>query len=353
MAFPLTVIAGNEAREQLAEHGWQPELFKALVGASGGAKLLGIAHLDRMIFTDFLGRSNHSMELYGSSIGSWRHAALASADKANAIKQLQYRYLNQTWDQDDPRPAQQIVDNLCEWVLDGFLNQESINSIVDHPRFTTHIVTARGRGLNNRANDWLLGIGMAASAIGNLVHRKLLSLGFQRVVFSSGPSRAFTFQDFDTLHVPLTQDLLKPALLASGSIPFLMRGVNFQQGAAPGQYWDGGVVDYHFDFSNQTGEGMVLYPHFDSSVIKGWFDKQLLWRRTTAKLLRRTVVIAPSDNYIKQLPSRKIPDRKDFFRYNEPERLKHWQTAVEQSKALAAAFEKMISHPDPLAYLKG
>ena len=110
MAFPLTVIAGNEAREQLAEHGWQPELFTALVGSSGGAKLLGIAHLDRMIFTDFLGRSNHSMELYGSSIGSWRHAALASADTANAIKQLQYRYLEQTSDQNDPRPAQQIVD---------------------------------------------------------------------------------------------------------------------------------------------------------------------------------------------------------------------------------------------------
>jgi len=352
MAFPLTVIAGEEAKEQLAEHGWQPELFKALVGASGGAKLLGIAHLDRTIFTDFLGGASHPVELYGSSIGSWRHAALASADTVDAIEQLQNRYLNQTWDQDDPRPAQQIVDGLCEWVLDGFLDQGSINSIIDHPRFTTHIVTSRGRGLNNRANDWLLGIGMTASAIGNLAHRQLLSLGFQRVVFSSGPSRAFTFRDFNTLHVTLNQDNLKPALLASGSIPFLMGGINFPHGAAPGQYWDGGVLDYHFDFSNQTGDGIVLYPHFGSEVIKGWFDKQLPWRRTTSKLLQRTVVIAPSNDYIKQLPGGKIPDRKDFSHYKEPERLKRWQTALDHSKVLAGAFEKMISHPNPLAYLK-
>ena len=54
MAFPLTVIVGTEARAQLTELGWQPELFKAMVGASGGAKLLGIAHLDRTIFTNFL-----------------------------------------------------------------------------------------------------------------------------------------------------------------------------------------------------------------------------------------------------------------------------------------------------------
>ncbi|SVB52424.1 uncharacterized protein METZ01_LOCUS205278, partial [marine metagenome] len=281
------------------------------------------------------------MELYGSSVGSWCHAALASADAVSALEKLQYRYLNQVWEQDDPRPAHEIVDGLCEWVLDGFLNQESINSIIDHPRFTTHIVTARGRGLNNRPNDWLLAIGMGSSAIGNILYRDLLILGFQRVVFSSGPSRAFSFHDFDTAHVPLTQDLVKPALIASGSIPFLMGGLNFQQGNLPGQYWDGAVIDYHFDFINQTGEGMILYPYFSTSVIQGWFDKKLPWRRTPAEPLRRTVVVAPSNNYLKQLPRGKVPNRKDFTRYNDAERLKNWQTAVERSKVLGAAFEEM------------
>ncbi len=351
MTFPLTVIAGNEAKEQLAQHGWQPELFTALVGASGGAKLLGIAHLDRAIFKNFLGKAHHQMELYGSSIGSWRHAALASGESADAIEELQYRYLNQKWAHDDPRPTQEIVDSLCEWVLDGFLNEEAVNSIINNNRFTTHIVTARGRGLNNRANDWLLAIGMTASAIGNLMHRELLSLGFQRVVFSSGPPHAFKFKDFNTLHIPLTQELLKPALLASGSIPFLMGGINLRQVSAPGQYWDGGIIDYHFDFGNQVGEGMILYPHFDTNVIKGWFDKRIPWRITATKLLSKTVFVAPSQHYLKQLPGGKIPDRKDFSRFSEKERIKRWHTALEHSKALATAFGEMISHADPLAYI--
>ena len=351
MTFPLTVIAGDEAREQLTQRGWQPELFTALVGASGGAKLLGIAHLDRTIFNDFLGKADHKMELYGSSIGSWRHATLASGNTADAIEKLQYRYLNQRWSPDDPRPKQEIVDNLCGWVLEGFLNHDSVNSIINNNRFTTHIVTARGRGLNNRPNDWLLAIGMAASAIGNLMHRELLSLGFQRVVFSSGPPRAFKFKDFNTLHIPLSQELLKPALLTSGSIPFLMGGADLRHVTVPGQYWDGGIIDYHFDFGNQVGDGMILYPHFGTKVIKGWFDKRLPWRTTTAKLLSKTVVVAPSHNYLNQLPGGKIPDRKDFSRYSEKERIKRWQTALEQSKVLATAFGEMISHPDPLAYI--
>ena len=143
MTFPLTVIAGNEAKEQLAQHGWQPELFTALVGASGGAKLLGIAHLDRAIFKNFLGKAHHQMELYGSSIGSWRHAALASGESADAIEELQYRYLNQKWAHDDPRPTQEIVDSLCEWVLDGFLNEEAVNSIINNNSDICHSDTPK------------------------------------------------------------------------------------------------------------------------------------------------------------------------------------------------------------------
>ena len=111
------------------------------------------------------------------------------------------------------------------------------------------------------------------------------------------------------------------------------------------------MIDYHFDFINQTGEGMILYPHFGTSVIQAWFDKKLPWRRTPAEPLRRTVVVAPSNNYLKQLPRGKVPNRKDFTRYNDADRLKNWQAAVKRSKVLGAAFEEMISHSDPLAYL--
>lgn len=350
MSFPLTIIAGAEARKRLRAEGWQPELFTAIVGASGGAKLLGIAHLDQIIFNDFLSRSDHSMELYGSSIGSWRHAALASGNP-DAIATLQDRYLKQSWDRNDPRSTREIVDSLCEWVLDGFLDEGAIRDILGNPRFNTHIVTARGLGLNSRTADWLLGIGMGASALGNLFSRKLLGLGFQRVIFSTGPACAFHFDDFNSLHIPLTTDLLKPVLKASGSIPFLMSGVSLSSGAPTGQYWDGGVIDYHFDFANQSGEGLVLYPHFGTAVIKGWFDKKLPWRRNSTALLERTVVIAPSEHYLAELPEGRIPDRKDFSRYTDEQRLANWQTCIDRSRLLAGAFDEVISNPDPLAYL--
>ncbi|MCB1647360.1 MAG: patatin-like phospholipase family protein [Pseudomonadales bacterium] len=346
--FPLTILAGSEARQQLAGYGWAPERFDALTGASGGAKLLALTHLDRFLFGDYLQRSQHPVELYGSSIGSWRHAALAAPDPLYAITQLQERYFSQAWDEQDPRSPTEIVDELCDWVLEGFLTPEVIHHIVNNSRFRTHIVTARGKGINSR-RGLLLGLGMGGAALGNLLNRGLLQTGFQRVVFSTGCGEAFRFRDFDTTHIELNEARLKPALVASGSIPFLMSGVQGIDGAPAGHYWDGGIIDYHFDFRNHAGSGLVLYPHFGDEVVKGWFDKSLRWRRNDAAHMKRVVLLAPSREYIARLPYGKIPDRKDFSKMKSAERLLFWQTAMDQSRHLAEAFEAVISDPDPLA----
>ncbi len=350
---PLVIRAGPVARARLAENGWSPELFSAMVGASGGAKLLGLTHLDRYLFGDFLQRSDHPMELFGSSIGSWRHAALACRRPHQAITDLQERYFNQRWDPTDSRSAGEIVDALCEWVLEPICAKENADEVCQHPRFTTHIVTARGLGMNRHPRGARLGLGMASAALGNLLHRRLLATGFQRIVFSSGASTAFNFSDFNTRHVPLTVNNLKQALLASGSIPFLMSGQRDPVGAPAGQYWDGGVIDYHFDFNNQAGEGLVLYPHFSDKVIIGWFDKKLPWRQNSAPLLDRTVLLAPSGSYLASLPYGKIPDRQDFRRLSPAARVEYWQTAMDASEALAEMFDRVIQDPDPLRFVSG
>ena len=350
-AFPLTIIAGKVAREQLAKEGWQPRLFKSMVGASGGAKLLGLGHLDRFLFGDFLQRSDHKMELYGSSIGSWRHAALASPNPAQAIETLQDRYLNQTWKENETRTPTEVVDALCEWVMDSVLTPGTSAHISQHKRFTTHIVTARGRGLNNSNSRGAVALGMAFAAIGNGINRNFLTHGFQRAVFSSGASKAFQFKDFDTVHVPLSNTNLRSALLASGSIPFLMSGHRDIHGAPQGQYWDGGIIDYHFDFDNYAGDGLVLYPHFTDSITKGWFDKAMHWRRIRPDVIERLVLVAPSKSYLASLPHQKIPDRGDFRRFKQDERLQHWNQSLERSKLLAEAFDETLNAPNPLTYL--
>ncbi|MBL6692123.1 MAG: patatin-like phospholipase family protein [Pseudomonadales bacterium] len=345
---PLTILAGKTAVERLKTSGWQPELFDTLVGASGGAKLLGLTHLDRFLFGDYLQRSDHPMELYGSSIGSWRHAALAAPDPAAAIVALQERYLNQAWDENDSRHPSQVIDELCHWVLEGICDEKAVAHLASHPRFVTHIVTARGLGLNGKPRSGALGLGLGLSAVGNLASRQLLALGFQRVVFSSGGSVAFRFDAFSNQHVALTPGAVKPALLASGSIPFLMPGQVNVPGGPLGHYWDGGVIDYHFDFRNHTGSGLVLYPHFTDKVIKGWFDKKLPWRVNAPALLDKVVILAPSKTYLAQLPYGKIPDRNDFARMRSKDRVAYWQKAMDMSEQLADGFRQAIDADDPM-----
>ena len=349
--FPLTIIAGNKARARIENEGFKSSLFGAMVGASGGAKMLGLTHLDRYLFSDFLQQAQQPMELYGSSIGSWRHAALVADDPLAALTQLQERYLHQMWQDDDPRPRAEVVDDLCHWVIDGFCTKELLQSLCQHPRFTTHIVTARGRGVNSTQNKFLLGIGMGSVALANIFSRTAVAVGFQRVVFSSGEAEAFAFSDFTTTHVSMTPGIVKQALLASGSIPFLMSGQRDIEGAPTGHYWDGGIIDYHFDFANQTGDSLILYPHFSDRVVQGWFDKKLPWRINSPEALARTVVIAPSDSYLARLPSRKFPDRNDFTRLPHQQRIRDWRKAMDMSIELADALKKVSESPDPLSYL--
>ena len=347
--FPLSIRAGKTAFRALNNNGWNPTQFSALIGASGGAKLLGIAHLDRFLFGDYLQRSSHKMSLYGSSIGAWRHAALAGPNALEAICELQYRYLNQDWDENDKRSRTEIVDSLCQWVVDGVLDKQRAVSICSNPRFTTHIVTTRGRGLNSYRRSASVGAGMALGAISNFFSREYLSFFFQRVVFTAGKNHDFKFQDFQTYHAELKAEDLRSVLLASGAIPFLMSSQQNIQGAPRGLYWDGGIIDYHFDFNNYYSEGLALYPHFSSEIIKGWFDKSIPWRRNAVTSLDKVVIISPSKSYLETLPYNKIPDRKDFSRMSKTERKSYWNKAVDASQRLAEAFASVLEAENPVA----
>jgi hypothetical protein len=61
---------------------------------------------------------------------------------------------------------------------------------------------------------------------------------------------------------------------------------------------------------------LVLYPHFQKSVVPGWLDKGLKWRHKATHFLDNMVLLAPDPDWIKQkLPNGKLPDRTDFVRY--------------------------------------
>lgn len=344
----LSVYLGKRAAAIIGEQGWHPDLFRLLLGASGGPKWLILGQLDRLLFGDFLARGQRELSVLGSSIGAWRHACLAQADPVAALDRFEQAYLQQTYSQ---RPTTTEISAASTHMLEHLLGNDGADAIVSHPRIHSHIVTARGRGPAGTAQPALLAAAMGAAAIGNSLHRRLLNLAFQRVVFHSGVRSApqLGFTDFETVYTPLRPATVPLALHASGSIPFVLRGERDIAGAPAGQYWDGGIIDYHFDLRQYRGDGLMLYPHFRADIIPGWFDKFLPWRQTGISRLDNLVLLCPSREFVASLPRGKIPDRSDFKRFEQNARIGYWRECMERSRALAEEFAALLGNRNPLA----
>ena len=139
------------------------------------------------------------------------------------------------------------------------------------------------------------------------------------MVFHSAQARLFDgpFDAFGLPRVALEERNSEEALLASGSIPLVCEPVRSPGGAPRGDYWDGGLIDYHLLLpfpamlsrdarADTSGASLVLYPHFVPHVTPGWLDKHLPWRaRPRAhRWPERTVLIAPSRALLDRLPNR-------------------------------------------------
>lgn len=345
----LSIHMGSEAATRIADKGWSANLFGLLLGASGGPKWFILAQLDRLLFGDFLLRSDKPLTTLGSSIGSWRNTCLATSDPAAAIERLEQGYLYQKYDSEKPS-IHEVSEVSCN-ILDQMLGDDGRLHVVEHPRIRTHIVTARGRGPSASTSTPVLASGMGVAALGNTVSRKLLKHHFQRVVFYSGqqPDEELALTDFHTHFSPLRENNLAQSLHASGAIPFVLTGERDIPNAPAGQYWDGGIIDYHFDLRQLHCERLTLYPHFRAGVTPGWFDKFLPWRKGALHEAQKLVLLCPSEEFVATLPQGKIPDRSDFTRMKPEERIGYWEQCVDASKALAEEFAALIEGNDPLA----
>ena len=339
----LTLRAGPDAIHLLRERGLRAEDVDIVPGASGGPKWLALAGLDRFLFGQFFATPrDRPMHVVGSSIGSWRMACLAQRDPLTALERGHHAYIhNQRY---SPKPSTAEVTRVLSDVLDSLLDATGVQEILAHPWARLHVITSQGRGLAATGRRAAIGSALTISAILNLVGRGTLSAHFRRVVFSNAgnDSPLHQLRDLPTQHIALSADNLRDALRASGSIPMVVDGVLIPS-APGGLHWDGGVTDYHLDLDYTTGNGIVLYPHFYPYVIPGWFDKSLRWRRAGVSNFRRTLLLAPSDDFVATLPGRRIPDRRDFFAMTEPERIRAWEQVRTASTALGDELGELIS----------
>lgn len=336
----LDVLAGPVALRRIRDGGLRPDDVDIVTGASGGPKWFVLYGLDRLLWSDWFVRRRRPLKLVGSSSGSWRFAAACQDDPLAALERFEAAYRAQRFPH---RPAAAQVSRIARQTMDAMLGEGGVEEILGQPGRQLAVVVNRLRGLDpDSARRWHHAR-LAAGAVLNLFGRRGLGRIVERMVFHTGPADALRFSDaLPTRYVPLTRENLRPALLASGSIPRVMEPVLEIPGAGPGVYYDGGITDYHFAEPFPAAEGLVLMPHFYPYLLPGWFDKLRPGRRSPSAL-ERTVVLAPSEAFVRRLPHGKIPDRNDFLRMADDQRQNYWQTVVEASHWLADALAELTA----------
>lgn len=314
--------------------------FDVMLGASGGPKWFVLAGLDKVLIPEFFKGRNKPLDLVGSSAGAFRFSCLAQQRPVHKIELLAEKYSTTVY---SDKPDLHEITDKAEELLALLLAEGGTQEILDNPYIKAHFIAVRCRGLTARERQPGLTMGLLASAASNSVKRKHLGKHYTRVVFSSPNS---DLDILDPCHIPTERVELSPenmqlSLLASGSIPGVLRGVEDIPGAKEGMYRDGGIIDYHYDFSFPNRDGLVLYPHFYNTPTPGWFDK-MKKRRPHNSSYDNAVILAPSREFVAQLPYGKISDRKDFEKISAEERIPYWQTVIKEGDKLADDFISLL-----------
>lgn len=332
----LRLFAGNQAKQHLNTHGLSASDVKFMLAASGGPKWMVLFGLDQYLTKDFFSEK-HTFSIVGSSAGAMRACCYTQRDAAAAIQRFADAYTNTRY---DSKPSAKDISDSARVLLDQLFADNGIEEILHNPQRHAHIITTRCHGMSAHEHKILQSLGMLQGYLLNKVSRRWLSKRFERVIFHTGPQLNLddTYQ-LPTMHVSLNKINLYQAALASGSIPMVMEGVRQIPDAPSGTYRDGGIIDYHFDLG--LGEGLCLYPHFNSSPRAAWFDK-FGSRPLNHNHLSNTLILAPSADFIAKLPYGKIPDRKDFADMDDPEREKVWRHCQNESHRLAEEFHELI-----------
>ncbi len=321
---------------------------RVIPGAAGGPKGLVLNPLDQFIFGEWLPQSPQTVHLVGASIGAWRLATACLPEPRRALARMADEYIHQQYEHAPgkvPTPRQ-VSLSFGAKLTEHFGGLEA--QMLAHPRHRLHVFTSRGRHLLlRREGRWRTPLGYLGAFATNAIRRQAMGAWLERVIFSDAREPLpLHLQDYRTHTVALDATNLQMSILASCSIPFWLEAVHDIPGAPQGAYWDGGITDYHLhlDYASMT-DGLVLYPHFQQTVIPGWLDKGLKHRHRASAHLDNVVVVSPTPGWIATLPNAKLPDRTDFKRYQDdlPTRFKLWACAVAESQRLADEFAEWVS----------
>jgi len=339
----LQVIAGPIAMQHIQKNGLCANDISWLAGASGGPKWFVLYGMDKYLAGEFFSECQQPLRMIGSSAGAWRLACYAHANPVMALQRLATRYAGQVYSES---PDRHEISREARAMLDLMLGADGAQDIATNSQRRLYVIADRARNLLRSDDQLPLTVGLLAAALSNVISRKLLSTFFVRHVFHNNlDSPDVTWlQDIPTSWLPLRPDNVREVLMATGSIPQIMESVKGISGSKDVVYRDGGITDYHLDLPFNSRPGLVLYPHFYSGLVPGWFDKFVAWRRVHPRYFENVVLLSPSRSFVQSLPFGKIPDRNDFRRMSQTRRVEYWQQVLEESERLAQALRELVVH---------
>jgi len=342
MNSSISIYAGPTALKKIKTDGFQQQHFNVMAGASGGPKWFTLFGLDCYLFGEFFANRVEPIHTIGSSAGAWRMSCFAQKDPVAAITRLADYYSHETYSE---KPDANEISDKAELLLEKVLKENGANEIVNNSIIQSHFIVAKAKGLNSFENKLLQMTGLLKAAAANAISRKTIHSHFERFIFFSKNQNFsdsyFKFNDLPTEHLPIADSNIQQILMASGSIPLVLRGIKAIDGAPQGTYRDGGIIDYHLDL-NFTTDKLVLYPHFFPSVKPGWFDKGLKNRNASINNYHNVVMITPSQSHVDSLPYKKISDRTDFQNFDAQARLKYWQSILDKSHLMAEDLKLLV-----------
>jgi len=360
----LTFHAGPLAMAQIAANGLRAQDVAIVPAAAGGPKGLIFQGIDGWMFGEWFPSAPRERTLIGASIGAWRMAAACRKDPVKAFALLGELYAGQRYTSLKPTPQQ--IDEVVQALLDELVCGHE-DDIVHHAHYRLHILAGRGlRSLAAPAHRHAELRGFMSAALHNAGSRAWLARLMERVVIGgmrAGDARSHApwlqerFDQFTTHFTVLTRANLAPGLLASGTLPLIMRAVTGIAEAPAGSYWDGGIIDYHLALPYAKAAGpesseLVLYPHFTEHIVPGWLDKSFPWRRAARGANRgwldNVLLVAPSEAFLRTLPRGKLPDRADFKFYglDHDARVCAWTRAMREGERLRDELAEFALRPD-------
>lgn len=341
MADVLEIRAGSGALAKIRDEGLPQSGIDVMLGASGGPKWFVLTGLDKCLIGEYFKDRQQPLNLLGTSAGAWRLSCYAQANAREAHHRLEQGYLLTEY---SSRPDAGEVSRKCRVLSRDMLGENGANEIVANEIMQFNLIAVKSRGPIKSDVNWKQLSGLSLAAISNAISRKTLGAFFTRTLFHHPDANApfYGMNNLPTEKVSLSEENMLDAIMASGSIPLAMEGVQNIAGAPKGVYRDGGVTDYHFDMAFPQGNGLILYPHFHHRIVPGWFDKRLKWRKPAIEHCGQLVLVHPSEAFVSKLPYGKIPDRTDFNTFSFDERVKYWKTVIEESDRLGDAFLEAI-----------